>query len=262
VDFSLRLGPLNAGLNRYLSPIFAPFVDLAEAGEDVGPFVSDFIHGLGFHTFQYWMALVPHNGGATQAFVVTNETQEWIKLYDERAYIEVDPRVQNLLDTTIPAFWDQHSFIDQSARVGEFLAMARFYGIARGVVVPIRDSYGHSGMMTLNCGIQDWTVTEKAETTKRLGDIALFARYFHELFQTAVRQRKLAPVVRFSQLSVRERECMFLIANRLTFEDVAARLQISIKTLEFHLNSIRAKLNVTRMQDAISKVAGLGEIGK
>jgi len=237
---------------------FASFVQAAETGKNIGPFLEEFTCSFGFDSLSYWMAHLPSKGHETQVFVVTTEDADWTKLYDERAYIEVDPRVKVLLQTTLPSFWDQRTFSSESGKIGEFLAVALAYGIASGVVVPLRDEFGHAGMMALNSGIAYCDGGRQIRITNGLADISLFARYFLEVFTAAVKQRQLAPLTRFAPLSVRERECLFLAGNGLSFDDIAATLRIAPNILEFHFNSIRSKLNALNVSEAISKATNLG----
>ena len=256
--FSLRLGPLRAGLSGYTPPAFASLLSTAEAGGDIAPFVMDFANGLGFDSFLYWMAIAPREGDETQAFIITTDSADWTKTYNERAYIEVDPRVQVFIEATLPCVWNQCAVLDQSPRVAEFLATAHRYGIAGRVVAPLRDSYGNAGMVALGDITENWNTRRDSETRKRLGDVALFARYFHEIFRAAVAQRQLIPSMRSLQLSVRERECLFLATNGLGYEDIAGKLQISINTLRFHFDSIRSKLDAPTAQQAMLKASKLG----
>jgi len=163
-----------------------------------------------------------------------------------------------LIEATFPCIWDRGAVVDQSSKIAEFLSTAYRYGIAGRVVAPLHDSYGNAGMVALGDITENWNTRRDSETRKRLGDVALFARYFHQIFRTAVAQRQFAPTMRFLQLSVRERECLFLAMNGLGYDDIAAKLQISIKTLRFHFDAIRSKLNAPTAREAVLKASRLG----
>jgi DNA-binding CsgD family transcriptional regulator len=257
VSLILRLGPLKTSKVGPATHPFASFLQAAETGKDIGPFLEKFTRGFGFDTFSYWMAHPPCEGHETQTFLVTTEDTDWLRLYDARAYVEVDPRVNGLLQTTLPSVWDQRTFSSESPEIGEFLATAGGYGIASGVVVPLRDRFGHSGMMALNAGIANPDGERQRRVMNSLGDIALFGRYFQEVLNAAIGQRQFAPSTRFLSLSVRERECLFLASNGLSFSDVAATLRVPPNILQFHFNSIRSKLNASDVSEAISKAIDL-----
>ena len=46
----------------------------------------------------------------TRSFVWTTLPREWVKLYGERGYIEVDPRVTKTYNRNIPFVWDADEF--------------------------------------------------------------------------------------------------------------------------------------------------------
>ena len=68
------------------------------------------------------------------------------------------------------------------------------------------------------------------------------------------------PAVAFAALTARETEVLDLIARGLDNTAIAARLQISAKTLRNHITSIFAKLGLTSRAQAIVRArdAGLG----
>ena len=42
-----------------------------------------------------------------QLFVFTTMPAEWMMLYDQKAYVEVDPRMQLIARSTMPVLWEQ-----------------------------------------------------------------------------------------------------------------------------------------------------------
>ncbi len=61
-------------------------------------------------------------------------------------------------------------------------------------------------------------------------------------------------------MSRREREVLTLVARGLTTEDVAQRLGISPRTVQFHLDSVRTKLGAANRQEAIAIATRAGYI--
>ncbi len=67
-------------------------------------------------------------------------------IYDQKAYVEVDPRVQLVFDSTMPLMWDQTDLRGKCARGDEFLDDAARYGTQSGIVFTLHD-VGHGGIM-------------------------------------------------------------------------------------------------------------------
>jgi DNA-binding NarL/FixJ family response regulator len=61
-------------------------------------------------------------------------------------------------------------------------------------------------------------------------------------------------------LSDRQIEILSLVANGLTSAEIAEELQLSRRTIDFHIDSARAKLNATTRSEAVIKAAANGLI--
>ena len=54
-------------------------------------------------------------------------------------------------------------------------------------------------------------------------------------------------------LSPRQRECLELAAHGLSTEDVAFKLNIAVRTAQFHFDCIRSKLGAANRQEAVAR---------
>jgi len=59
-------------------------------------------------------------------------------------------------------------------------------------------------------------------------------------------------------LSPREREVLRSVARGLTTDDIAEKLDISERTVRFHLDSVRTKLGAANRQEAVAMGMQLG----
>jgi LuxR family transcriptional regulator len=80
----------------------------------------------------------------------------------------------------------------------------------------------------------------------------MFGHYFHEIFMRSVIEVGVAPRMAGAPLSKRERECLALAANGLTTYDIALKLEIRARTVQFHFDSIRSKLGAANRQEAVA----------
>jgi LuxR family transcriptional regulator len=94
--------------------------------------------------------------------------------------------------------------------------------------------------------------------TRNLPDILMFGHYFHEIFMRSVIAIGKAPRAAGAPLSKRERECLGLAAHGLTTDDIALKLTISARTVQFHFDSIRSKLGAANRQEAIALAVQTG----
>lgn len=88
----LRLGPLqDPNASQLVPPIVQPLLAAARRGEDVAPLALALIRSFGFDGF--W-------------FLYSTWPDELTRIYDERAFIEIDPRIDDMVKSVVPVVWD------------------------------------------------------------------------------------------------------------------------------------------------------------
>ena len=260
MSMPLQFGPLKIGGRGHLATAIQPLILAAENGGDLAPVVQAITHSFGFEVFAHGVMLSLRLEAESQVYLFSTHTPAWVQIYDQRAYVEVDPRVQAVLETPLPVIWDQGTFRGKSAATDQFLDAAMSYGIASGIAIPVHDSRGHASMTALSSELPAYDAARLSLVNHRLGEIVLFAQCLHEIFSAAILQRGIAPLSRGASLSSRERECLTLASRGLTSEDIAGRLEISPRTVEFHFAGIRSKLASANRQEAIAKAMSAGLI--
>ena len=80
----------------------------------------------------------------------TMRPDELARLYDERAFVEVDPRLQDIHESVVPLVWDQETYRGRSREVDGFLDLMQSYGLSSGIYCPIRDGKGRIAVMSLS----------------------------------------------------------------------------------------------------------------
>src|SRR5260221_1843976 len=132
----------NAGVFPH---VLQPLVDCAARGEDLVPVVKAIVQGLGFDSFAYALTTSNRADKEAQIYMFTTMPAEWMMMYDQKAYAEVDPRMQLIAKSTMPVLWEQKDFRGQSASVDAFLDDAAKYGTLSGLVYALYD-IGHGGI--------------------------------------------------------------------------------------------------------------------
>ena len=256
----LVLGKAKVAPWGFIPPVLDPLVKAAENGQDLVPVIQSITRNFGFDTFMYGMCTSLRPDHESRMYVFTTAPLEWVARYDQMAYIEVDPRILLLWDSTLPLVWDQRTVRGGGAKSEAFLDDALRYGIGSGVCVPLGDEVGTRVIIALNSTVLEMDEPRRLAITRNLGDIVLFAHYFHELFMKSV--VRLGVQSRFTgrPLSHRERECLTLAARGLTTEDIGYKLGICTRTVQFHFDSIRSKLAVANRQEAVARAIQDGQI--
>ena len=244
----------------YVPPLFQPLLDAASAGSDLVPVIDDITQAFGFDTFSCSVSMCIHPQSEGVHYNFNTMPAAWLVVYDQRSFVEVDPRVQWLIRTQLPIIWDQASFRGTSPQIDEFLDTGLDYGLGSGVAVGFADVRGHGVMVCLNSAQQVMSGGRRKAISQQMGEIVLLAHFFHEIFAADIIERGIVPNSSGAPLSGRERQCLSLAAHGQTSEDIAAKLGITERTVEFHFVSIRSKLAAATRQEAVAKAVQVGLI--
>jgi len=233
--------------------VIAPLVEAAAHGGDLVTAVTKIVRSLGFESFMYGLTTVFRPGQDSFVYVFTTAPQAWVQLYDQAAYIEIDPRIEVAVGCTLPYVWDQSTERGKSKQIDKFLEDAARYGICSGVSFLLPDSNRASVILCLNSSLEMADKRRRATLVVNFGAMLAFGYYFHELFMRKVVDAGMPSPLEGAPLTARERECLTHAANGLTTEDIAARLGIKPRTAQFHFDSIRTKLAVATRHEAIAR---------
>lgn len=248
----LKLAPVQFKAYEYVPPIVQPLIAAAAKGDDLEPVVRSITRCLGFETFMYGICLDARPCAEARQYCYTTMAIDWVRRYDKYNYVDIDPRVRNIAAAALPIVWDQRTFRGASPKVDDFLNDALTFGIASGVSIPISDARGRPAIIALSSAIPINDEARLIQINRTFGDIMLFGQYFHELLMTALLDRAVGPVDQGKPLSPRERECLALGAKGLASEDISLCMSITVRTVQMHFDSVRAKLGAANRQEAVA----------
>lgn len=255
----LRSDHMAVNRNVYMPDFMGPLVVAIEEHSHIEEAVHDVIADLGFDSFMYGAGGTTNPSATTNTYIFTTVSFDWVKHYHERGYVQVDPRVRHCLQTHMPYVWSYQELYGKDDRVDEFLDDALRYGIASGVTFSIRDARG-GAVLAFNSTNRSIDPIRQRLIAQSMSNIVLFGTYFHEVFMKGAVQQLLVPRSHGAPLSTREIECLALAARGQTTSDIAFKLGISERTVQFHFDGIRTKLGAANRQEAIAKGVAKGMI--
>ena len=216
------------------------------------PVMVEIVREMGFDSFMYGMSADPKpTRRDTRSYVWTTLPREWVELYGERGYIEVDPRVTRTYNRNLPYVWDSSEFSgDPVCRA--FLADAARFDVCSGVAVSFRDPDHGRVLVAINSRIQAMDEARRRFVASQLGELVLLAMSFHDFFMAHLVDYEPSLMVRVVPLSAREAQCLEMAANGMTSVDIALKLGIKPRTANFHFGNIVDKLGVLNRKEAIA----------
>ena len=216
------------------------------------PVMEAIVKELGFDSFMYGMSADPNpTRRDTRSYVWTTLPREWVKLYGEKGYIEVDPRVTKTYNRNLPFVWDAAEFAEDPL-CRDFLTDAARYGVCSGVAVSFRDPDHGRVLVAINSKITPVDEVRRQFVFKQLGELVLLAMSFHDFFMAHLVDYEPSLMVRVVPLSAREAQCLEMAANGMTSVDIAVKLGIKPRTANFHFGNIVDKLGVLNRKEAIA----------
>ena len=224
--------------------VFFEYVDaiqLADDEEGVEAAGSRLARGLGFK----WFAYLRRDCDATK--ILTSYPVAWVRRYLEADYQKVDPVVRRAhLDNDLFGWAVTSASSRKDCRQRCFRNDAMAFGISTGVTVPIKCGFGRVAAFTMaSSGESQRAAVEEVALLVRVA-----AMYFHARCSCMDVTRRL-PSDR--QLTQRERLCLAWAAQGKTVTDTALLMGIAPRTVSFHLDNSRAKLNCSTIAHCVAE---------
>jgi LuxR family quorum-sensing system transcriptional regulator SolR len=178
----------------------------------------------------------------------------WMTHYRENDFLTIDPTVRLGERSPELIVWSDQTF----ASAPRLWTDARDFGLSVGIAQPSWAAHGMFGLLTLARSNEPLSRSEVSHLSKQ---VLVATNLFHALMCRLL-EPKLLPGVRIS-LTPREREVMRWTGEGKTAHSIGGILNISERTVNFHINNVLAKLNSTNKIQAVVKayVSGLIDAG-
>ena len=203
---------------------------------------------LGFEYCAYGMRL-PLPISRPKVFMMNNYSADWQERYERENYLAVDPTVTHGLRSVTPLVWTEQVF----SACRPFWEDARAHGLNFGWAQSCYDSKGIGGMLT-------FARSEDRISSAELHDNAFKMSWMAHLAHQGMSRllvAKLMPETEI-ELSPREAEVLRWTAEGKTSSEVSEILNISERTVNFHVNNALVKLGAANKTAAAIKALVLG----
>ncbi len=203
---------------------------------------------LGFERCAYGIR-VPLPVTNPKVSMINNYPMEWQRRYARNNYLTCDPTVAHAVRSPAMVVWTETLF----ASCPSFWEDARSYGLYAGLAQPCHRNNGVVGLLTLSRSHEDLSHTEVHHNSVPM---YWLAQLTHEAMSRFLIP-KLLPEAN-ARLSAREVEILRWTADGKTSTEVAEILNLSKRTVDFHVNNAMVKLNTNNKTAAAIKAVILG----
>lgn len=181
----------------------------------------------------------------------------WVRRYDEKGYVDVDPRLAHSLNGTGSFLWDRTRFDGHEA--AELFEDAASYGLRAGISTALLNHDGYLGMFSASTSLH-MEVSDLQSPMIR-GRFLILKEYLTELLsperRIAVSATQELAEESIARISPRQREVLFWTASGYDIDSIADKLRISYATVRAHLADSKRRLGVTKQGHAVARALKL-----
>lgn len=217
---------------------------------------QDIARTHGFEHFFYAVRL-PISLSEPYHFALSGYPRAWRTRYDSLGYFRIDPVIAHAMASSIPLFWDDIK--RATPEVQAFFQEAADHGLGHGVSAPIAGRHGDLALFSLSRDAGQPIDPDPAYRHQLRLRLNWHATVLHEAVRRVVLTHEGAPRVS-APLSEREKDCLMWAADGKTTADIGRALDITERTVLFHIESAGRKLGVSGRHSIIARAVALGEI--
>ncbi|HWT64092.1 MAG TPA: LuxR family transcriptional regulator [Ochrobactrum sp.] len=211
--------------------------------------VRSYAEALGFQYASYIMC-VPSLNSVARWVRYESLPAEWQKHYTEHKYAEIDPVIRRGINSIEPLIWTNRLF----AEAPQMWLDAQKFGLKTGISQPCWAAQGVFGILTF--------LREKPPLSE--GEVSMLRRQMQivtNLLHLAMYEHLDVPSINCVaevNLTAREREILRWTSEGKTAEIIGTILNISTRTVNFHISNVLIKLVAVNKVQAVAKARTFG----
>lgn len=237
---------------------FLSSIEHSASPEDTVAATQSFFDALGFNIISYGYLDLPQPDSPEPRLTSFSNAPDWyLRRFKEEGYITRDAAVRHCMTSLAPCKMglslmpvDELSAIETQINY----EMAEF-GLRSILVLPMRSlgRFSRGGVIIGN-GM------ERAEFERFLPERQAMAHLAAAYAHTRIQMQLTAEEAGAVRLTARERECLLWTANGLSSKEIARRLNVSAKVVDFHILNAMGKLDAATRAQAVARALLLGLI--
>lgn len=241
-----RLAYQNRGLDKRLIQNFIDELYAADSEQELKNTMLTAAEALDLPNFVY---LGISKRAMANPLVITTYPAAWERRYLGRAYQCIDPVVMRAFSSRAPFHWGTDDALrNLSKNQLQIFDEAAMFGVRCGFTVAIHDEFGRMSAVTFASQEKPKVFQRSLQTNENL--LHLMAVHFH----VHARQKLgFGASSAWPRLSARETQCLQWAAHGKTRWEISRILQVSRRTVAFHIDNARTKLDAASTTEAVAK---------
>lgn len=206
------------------------------------PIALEFAKNIGYKFFAFSTTYQTKNN-QLNTVRHNNYPTIWNKYYEQKNLSSVDPVVAHCNHSMLPIMWSETLF----SKVPSLWEALETHGLQHGWSQSLHDE--ESGLCSILSLARSHCPITALELYENLGFSVFMCRHLHALIAQSLPKKMLKPPA--AHLSPREIDILELAAAGKTAEESARILNLSARTIHFHIQNVIFKLGVSNKIAAI-----------
>lgn len=225
---------------------------------EINSVLKKYLLQLGITTFSFtYYSHYPNSLNKIKYDFASDNFLIWHQHYLNENYEEIDSTLEKSQLTVLPEFWDlQQQLKDsKSERERQMRLDSISFGAEKGLSIPIYGPSEDFAILTL--------VQMKGENCLELWQTlqyTFFSLAYYYYFYLSLLLLKTQPVSKKHDLSQRELQCLSLIAKQYSVDAISKKLNITPRTVQFHIQRINKKFGAKNKYQSVAKALQKGFI--
>lgn len=217
----------------------------------INKILKDYLRHLKINTFSFtYYATHPKSKEKIQYDFSSLNFSAWHNHYIQEGYSEIDTTFLDVYQTTVPVFWDIHQQLKsaKSPREKQMRLDSIEFNIEKGVCIPIHGPRGDLANLLVvqmkgeKC-LENWHELQY--------ELLAIAHYYYTYLQKYLID--LQTEDHQYHLTQREMQCLLLIGQQHTVSQIAEKLDLTERTVNFHIQNINKKLGTQNKYQSLAK---------
>ena len=213
--------------------------------------LSNYLNKKGITTFSFtYYAYHPNSANRLKYDMCSNNFRSWHEHYLEEQYNNIDSTLVFVYNNHLPIYWNLKQQLAQATSETErkMREDSLAFGTESGLSIPIHGPHNNFAILLLvqmqnqQCNLQ--------ESCFQYEFFVAAHHYYHYIQEHLLDQISEKEAFHLTQ---REIQCLTLIAEQYSVKKMAQRLELSERTINFHIQKINKKLGTKNKYQSLAK---------
>jgi LuxR family transcriptional activator of bioluminescence operon len=205
--------------------------------------------GITTYSFTYY-AYHPNSANRLKYDMCSHNFRLWHEHYLAEQYNNIDSTLSFVYNNHLPIYWNLKQQLTQATSENErkMREDSIAFGTESGLSIPIHGPHNNFAILLLvqmqnqHCNLQE---------SNAQYEYFIVAHHYYHYIQTHLLDQ-ISKTEAF-QLTQREIQCLILIAEQYSVKEMSQRLELSERTINFHIQKINKKLGTKNKYQSLAK---------